>query len=109
MSKYGVICGPYFPVFGLNTEIYFVNLRIQSEYRKIRIRNNYVFGHFSRSEEKPNYGTVRSHNLQSFTISWWFIIMPQQSQKNFWTEKILSIMKDQLPWNMKSTYALMEL
>ena len=22
MSKYGVISGPYFPVFGLNTEIY---------------------------------------------------------------------------------------
>ena len=27
-----------------------VNLRIQSEYRKIRTRNNSVFGHFSRSE-----------------------------------------------------------
>ena len=26
----------YFPVFGLNTETYGVNLRIQSEYRKIR-------------------------------------------------------------------------
>ena len=31
-------------------EIYFVNLRIQSEYRKIRTRNKSVFGHFSRSE-----------------------------------------------------------
>ena len=49
VSKYGVISGPYFPVFGLNTEIYFVNLRIQFEYRKIRTRNNSVFGHFSRS------------------------------------------------------------
>ena len=38
MSKYGVISGPHFPVFGLNTEIYGVNLRIQSEYRKIRTR-----------------------------------------------------------------------
>ena len=47
MSKYGVISGLYFPVFRLNTEIYFVNLSIQSEYRKIRTRNNYVFGHFS--------------------------------------------------------------
>ena len=28
----------YFPVFGLNTEIYGVNLHIQSEYRKIRTR-----------------------------------------------------------------------
>ena len=25
VSKYGVISGPYFPVFGLNTEIYFIN------------------------------------------------------------------------------------
>ena len=47
VSKYAVISGPYFPVFGFNTEIYEVNLRIQSEYRKIRTRNNSVFGHFS--------------------------------------------------------------
>ena len=43
MSKYGVISGPYFPIFGLNTEIYGVNLRIQSESRKIRTRNNSVY------------------------------------------------------------------
>ena len=30
--------GPYFPVFGLNTEIYPVNLRIQSKFGKIRTR-----------------------------------------------------------------------
>ena len=29
-SQYGVISGPYFPVFGMNTEIYGVNLHIQS-------------------------------------------------------------------------------
>ena len=46
VSKYGVISGPYFPAFGLNTEIYSVILRNQSEYRKIRARNNSVFGHF---------------------------------------------------------------
>ena len=46
MFKCGVISGPYFPVFGLNTEIYGVNLRIQSEYRKIQTRNNSVFEHF---------------------------------------------------------------
>ena len=40
---------PYFPVFGLNTEICSINLRIQSEYSKIRTRKNSVFGHFSRS------------------------------------------------------------
>ena len=49
VSKYGVITGPYFLVFGLNTEIYRVNLRIQSGYRKIRTRKNSVFGHFSLS------------------------------------------------------------
>ena len=45
MSKYGDISGPYFPVFRLNT----VNLRTQSECRKMRRRKNSVFGHFSRS------------------------------------------------------------
>ena len=49
VSKYGVFPGPYFPVFELNMEIYSVNLRIQSKYRKIRTRKNSVFGHFSRS------------------------------------------------------------
>ena len=47
VSKYGVFSGPYFPVFGLNTEIHGVNLRIQPEYRKIRTRKNPVFGLFS--------------------------------------------------------------
>ena len=41
--------GPYFPVFGLNTERYGVSLRIQSEYGKIQTRKNSVCGHFSRS------------------------------------------------------------
>ena len=49
VSKYGVISGPYSSVFGLNTEIYLVNLHIQFEDRKIRTRNNSGFGHFSRS------------------------------------------------------------
>ena len=47
-SKYGVFSGLYFPVFGLKTEIYGVNLRIQSDYMKIRTWENSVFGHFSR-------------------------------------------------------------
>ena len=49
VSKYGVFSGQYFPVFGLNAEIYGVNLRIQSEYRKIRTRKNAVCGRFLRS------------------------------------------------------------
>ena len=48
-NKYGVFSGCYFPVFELDTEIYGVNLRIQSKDRKIRTRKNSVFGHFPRS------------------------------------------------------------
>ena len=48
--KYGVIFGPYFPAFGLNTERYLISLRIQSECRKVQTRNNSASGHFSRSE-----------------------------------------------------------
>ena len=45
---------PYFPVLGLNTEIYGVNPHIQSEYRKTRTRKNPVVGHFSRSYSVQN-------------------------------------------------------
>ena len=54
VSRCRVIYGLYFPVFGLNTEIYGVNLSSQSEYRKIRTRNNSVLGHFSRSDWNCN-------------------------------------------------------
>ena len=43
-GKYGPEITPYLDTF------HTVNLRIQSEYRKIRTRNNSVFGHFSRSD-----------------------------------------------------------
>ena len=49
VSRYRGFSDLYFPVFGLNTEIKGVNLRIQSECRKIRTRNNSVFRHFSHS------------------------------------------------------------
>ena len=49
VSKYGVSSGPYFPAFGLNTDRYFVSLRIQSEFGKIQTRKNSVFGHISHS------------------------------------------------------------
>ena len=61
VSKYGVFSGPHFPVFGQNTEIYEVNIRIQSEYRKIQTRKNSIFGHFSRSVRMP-YITLE-HNV----------------------------------------------
>ena len=48
--KYGVISGPYFSAFGLNTERYEGSLRVQSKCRKIRTRSNSLFAHISRSE-----------------------------------------------------------
>ena len=47
--------GPYFAALGLNTERYFVSLRIQSECEKIQTRKNPVFGHFSRSVYRDSY------------------------------------------------------
>ena len=59
VSKYGVISGPYFPVFGLNTGIDGINLRIYPEYRKIQTKNNSVFGFFSCSVSRG----IRMHFL----------------------------------------------
>ena len=50
MSEYRVFSGPCFPIYGLNMEIYGVNLRIQSKYGKIRTRKNSVLEHFLRSD-----------------------------------------------------------
>ena len=51
--------GPYFPVVGLNAENYSSNLRIQSEFRKIRTRKNYLFGQFQRSaSQKLRIGRI---------------------------------------------------
>ena len=47
--------GPYFPAFGLNTEICRVSLRMWSKYEKIRIRKKSVFGHFSRSDNFSHF------------------------------------------------------
>ena len=43
VSKYRLSSGPYFPIFGLNTKIYSVNLPIQSAYRKIETRKKFRF------------------------------------------------------------------
>ena len=48
--------------------IYEVNLSIQSEYRKIRTRNNSVYGHFSPSVHCWNSGQLYSLNGSSCTI-----------------------------------------
>ena len=59
MSKHGVFSGPYFPVFGLNTEMYGVKLLIQSKYGKIKTRKNSVFRHASHSERRKRKGKFR--------------------------------------------------
>ena len=43
MSKYGDFSGPNFPVFGLSTEIYPVNLHFQPECRKFHVRKSLLF------------------------------------------------------------------
>ena len=82
MSKYGVFSGPYFPVFGLNTQIYFVI--VQSEYKKIGTRKNSVFGYFSRSafllknksrslsnmSQKSNGGVNKETNNINMKLLW---------------------------------------
>ena len=49
-------------LFGLNTETYGVDPHIQSEYRKIRARNNSVIGHFSRIGSKSPYSVQIQEN-----------------------------------------------
>ena len=50
--------GPYFPVFRLNTEIYGVNFRIKSEYRKIRTRKTPYLDIFHAVSQKQD-----GHNI----------------------------------------------
>ena len=51
----------------IESEIYPVNLRIQSEYGKIRTTKNSVFGHYSHSEIKnmimTTYQSVLCHTV----------------------------------------------
>ena len=69
VSKYGVFSDLYFPVFIMNTEIYSVNLRIHSEYRKIRTRKNSVFRHFSRSDCSWKFEKFRQSQITCY-IFW---------------------------------------
>ena len=81
LSKYGVISGPNFPAFELNTEIYGVNLRTLSKYRKIRTRKNSVFGHFLRSEKLNLKRTIKK-SIFSKQNSEWQIKSLNHSQNN---------------------------
>ena len=57
MSKYGFFSGLYFPAYGLSTERYRTSLRIQSEFGKIRTRQNSAFG-FVLGDSSTFYGTL---------------------------------------------------
>ena len=61
--KYGVFSGLYFPVFGLNTEIYEANLHTQSTLRQNTNQENSVFGHFSHSEQPHLYLASNTLNI----------------------------------------------
>ena len=50
VSRYEVFSGQYFPKYGLNIEIYSINLLIQSKYGKIQTRKNSVLGHILRGD-----------------------------------------------------------
>ena len=79
VSKYGVFPGLYFPVFGLNLEIYSVNLRIQSKCMKILTSKNSVFEHFSRSDNNEKWCKIRRGI--DFSLQNW-----QEEFDKFWLE-----------------------
>ena len=65
LSKYGVLSGPYFPVFGLNKEIYSINLRIQSGYREIRSRKSSAFQAVIKTQ-KRHYNLLTLNRFHTF-------------------------------------------
>ena len=71
LFNHGLLSGPHFPVFGLNTEINYVNLRIQFKYGKIRTKKSSAVGHFSRDVFNQFICTKFSAliNLENRTIS----------------------------------------
>ena len=69
VSRYGVFSGPRFPTSGMNTNRYFVSLRIQSKCGKIRTGKNSAFGYFSRSSYRPASKCVKiKTNMPSETL-----------------------------------------
>ena len=70
--KYGVFSGPYFPVLGLNTEIWSVSLCIQSKYMKIQTRKTLYLDTFH--AVILNLSTIiLSQNDLNIRHSWFFL------------------------------------
>ena len=67
-SKYWVFSGPDSPVFGLNMEIYVLNLRTQSKYGKIRTRKSSAFGQFLHRLHKYTYTYTYNHTYTNTHI-----------------------------------------
>ena len=88
MSKCAVFSGLFFPTFGLNTEIYGVNLRIQPKAGK------HVFTVFWTPLKQSNFSIKTLHKLPKFhLISWRGAIRPKLCgnwafAQNFYTRKL---------------------
>ena len=114
VPKYGAFSGSYFPVFGLNTEIYGVNLRIQSEYRKIPTRKSSVFGQFSRIAVinlfwtlflnlTPRFKRVPFLLEQFFPVSFLLVMLKWSFQIKF-LRNILQRLLEELDCNLLSRF-----
>ena len=77
-----VFSGPYLPLFGLNTEIYSVNLPIQSEYRKIR------------TEKTLYFETSRSVNLKCIRTTPFILLLCRY----WWLRKIATFLNWHYYW-----------
>ena len=105
--KYGVFPGSYFPVFGLNTEIYrsfcwsafscirseYGDLRIhvQSEYRKIWTRKNSVFAYITQCYFKWSFSWWSKISSNDTSLqekrSWWQNKLPNEKRLNYHSPK----------------------
>ena len=96
ISKYRVFSGPYFPALELNTKMYSVNLRIQSEYRKIRTRKNNL--------NTGKYGPERTVYLDTFhaVTVLWYAKVKNRMQCAVTTSHLLSLSFGKYILNMRS-------
>ena len=104
--------------YGLNTEIYSVNLRNQFKYRKIRTRKNFVFGDFSPSEYSikdvwqmfakliENHYVCQEQRFHTkFRTTGFVLALRVQTMlssffsKTYWSEKWIIFDKSSVFWN----------
>ena len=60
--------GPYFPVSGVNTEIYSVNSRIHSGYGKMRTRNMRIWTFWNQGKTQQSLSKTMLSNLRKLTV-----------------------------------------